>query len=212
VNDSAPSAKHYYYEYMTRRGFLRLASTGLMSAAWIRPAFARRPQGLDKFTVPGTACADVTPTPAAADDKTFVRGAPERSRLVEPGMAGQKLVLTGVVKGVVCGPIAGARIDFWQADSRGSYDSVGMKLRGSQLTGENGQYRLETIVPAAYGNRAPHLNAKIQATGKATLTTVLFLAGNPLNMRDPAYHPELVVNVSSSADGLTGRFDFILNA
>jgi protocatechuate 3,4-dioxygenase beta subunit len=190
---------------------MQLASTGLISAVWIRPASAAVPQGLDKFTVPGTACASVTPTPAVADDKTFMRGAPERSRLVEPGMTGRKLVLTGVVKGVVCGPIKGARIDFWQADSNGTYDPTGMKLRGFQLSGDNGQYRLETIVPGAYADRAPHLNARIQATGKPTLTTALFLADNPLNLRDSAYHPELVVNVTSSPDGLTGTFDFVLN-
>jgi protocatechuate 3,4-dioxygenase beta subunit len=170
------------------------------------------PQGLDKFTVPGTACANVTPTPAVGDDKTFMRGAPERSRLVEPGMTGRKLVLTGVVKGVVCGPIKGARIDFWQADSNGTYDPMGMKLRGFQLTGDNGQYRLETIVPGAYAGRAPHLNARIQVTGKPTLTTALFLADDPLNLRDSAYHPELVVKVTPSPDGLAGTFDFVLNA
>jgi protocatechuate 3,4-dioxygenase beta subunit len=197
---------------MTRRGFLQLASSGLIFAAWIRPARAADPQGLDKFTVPGTACANVTPTPAVADDKTFLGGAPERSRLVEPGITGRKLVLAGVVKGVVCGPIKGARIDFWQADANGKYDPAGMKLRGYQLTGDNGQYRLETNVPGAYADRAPHLNARIQATGKPTLTTVLFLADNPLNLRDPAYHAELVVRVTSSPDGLSGTFDFVLNA
>ena len=197
---------------MTRRGFLQLASTGLISAAWIRPANAAVPQGLDKFTVPGTACANVTPTPAVADDKTFLPGAPERARLVEPGMTGRTLVLTGVVKGVVCGPIKGARIDFWQADAKGTYDLTGMKLRGYQLTGDNGQYRLETILPGAYADRAAHLNARIQATGKPTLTTALFLADNAVTRRDPQYHAELVVKITSSPDGLTGAFDFVLNA
>jgi protocatechuate 3,4-dioxygenase beta subunit len=197
---------------MTRRGFLQLASTGLISAAWIRPANAALPQGLDKFTVPGTACANVTPTPAVPDDQTFLKGASERSRLVESGMTGQKLVITGVVKGVVCGPIKGARIDFWQADANGTYDPLGMKLRGYQLTGDNGQYRLETIVPGSYSGRAPRINARIQASGKPALTTALYFPDNKLNPRDPAFKPELVVKVTPSADGLIGTFDFVLNA
>jgi protocatechuate 3,4-dioxygenase beta subunit len=197
---------------MTRRGFLQLASTTLISAASVPAVNAARRQGLDKFTVPGTACANVTPTPAVPDDKTFRDGAPERARLVEPGMPGQKLVITGVVKGVVCGPIKGARLDFWQADAHGTYDASSMRLRGYQLAGEDGLYRLETVVPGSYSGRAPHLSARVQAAGKPTLTTALFLSDNPLNLRDPAYHAELVVKTSPSADGLAGTFDFVLNA
>ena len=104
-------------------------------------------QGLDKFTIPTVACKDEKPTPGVADDKTFRPGAPQRTRLADAGTPGQKLVLTGTVKGVVCGPIKGARVDFWQADARGVYDATGFRLRGYQMTDANGQYRLETIVP-----------------------------------------------------------------
>jgi protocatechuate 3,4-dioxygenase beta subunit len=194
---------------MTRRRLLKIALVSPALLAWRRLTFA---QGLDKFTIPTVACKDEKPTPAVADDKSFRPGAPQRTKLADAGTPGQKLVLTGTVKGVVCGPIKGARVDFWQPDARGVYDATGFRLRGYQMTDANGQYRLETIVPAASAGRARHLGAKIDAAGKPGLLTALFFPNDPANAHDPAFHAELVIQTTSDSGGVTATFDFVLNA
>ena len=194
---------------MTRRRLLEIAIVSPALLAWRRLTFA---QGLEKFTIPSVACKDEKPTPAVADDKTFRPGAPQRTKIAEAGTPGQKLVLTGTVKGVVCGPIKGARVDFWQADARGVYDATGFRLRGCQMTDANGQYRLETIVPAATVGRARHLGAKIEAAGKPGLLTALFFPDDPANAHDPAFRTELVIQTTTASAGLTATFDFVLNA
>ena len=194
---------------MTRRRLLKIALVSPALLAWRRLTFA---QGLDKFTIPTVACKDEKPTPAVADDKSFRPGAPQRTKLADAGTPGQKLVLTGTVKGVVCGPIKGARVDFWQPDARGVYDATGFRLRGYQMTDANGQYRLETIVPAASAGRARHLGAKIDAAGKPGLLTALFFPNDPANAHDPAFRAELVIQTTSDSGGVTATFDFVLNA
>jgi protocatechuate 3,4-dioxygenase beta subunit len=52
-----------------------------------------------------------------------------------------------------CRPLAGARVDFWQADGNGVYDNDGYRLRGYQVTDGRGRYRLETVVPGRYEPR-----------------------------------------------------------
>ncbi len=198
----------YYVQYMTRRRLLQIA----LAPAAVLVAGRAGAQGLEKFTVPTIACKDEKPTPGVADDKTFREGAPARSNLADATTPGQKLVLTGVVKGVVCGPIKGARLDFWQADARGVLDPTGFRLRGRQITDANGQYRLETIVPGSAAGRARHLNAKITAAGKPGLTTALFFPDDPATAKDPAFRPELVIKTTSSAGAMTATFDFVLDA
>src|SRR5262249_38724010 len=130
-------------------------------------------QGLGQFATPSVPCGDVKPTPAAADDATFKADAPLKASLVEPGMTGERLVPTWTVSGVVCGAIKGSRIDFWQADPQTGYDTKGFHLRGHVLSDDKGVYKIETILPAAYGGRVRHLNAKVTAAGKPTLVTQL---------------------------------------
>src|SRR5882724_9491909 len=46
----------------------------------------------------------------------FKPSSPERIQLIEPGMAGQPIELIGFVLSRSCKPVAGALLDFWQAD------------------------------------------------------------------------------------------------
>jgi protocatechuate 3,4-dioxygenase beta subunit len=193
---------------MTRRRLLQIA----FAPAVVLVCRQAAAQGLDKFTIPTVACKDEKPTPAVADDKTFRPGAPARTNLIDASTPGQKLVLTGTVKGTVCGPIKGARVDFWQADWRGIYDASGYRLRGHQLTDGNGRYRLETIVPAATAGRARHLDARIEAAGKPGLVTALYFPDDAANAHDPAFHADLVMKTASVPGSMTATFDFVLNA
>jgi protocatechuate 3,4-dioxygenase beta subunit len=197
---------------MTRRAFVQLASAALMSAAASRRLHAGTSQGLDKFTMPGTACKTETPTPAVAESATFRPGAPQKATLADPKTGGRKLILSGIVKGVVCGPVKGARLDFWQPDARGAYDMVGFALRGYQITDQNGRYRIETVVPPATSGRARHLSARVTAEGKPTLTTALFFPDESGNPKDATFRPELAMTITSRADGLAATFDFVLDA
>src|SRR5262245_36356706 len=79
------------YYMLTRRDILR-ASLALAALPVL-------PQGLGQFSTPTVPCGDVKPTPASADEATFKAGAPLKTSLVEPGMTGERLVLTGTVSG-----------------------------------------------------------------------------------------------------------------
>src|SRR5512143_2181986 len=89
-------------------------------------------------------------TPAEIEGPYYKPGSPARVSLLEPGMAGTPITLTGLVLTRSCQPIAGAWLDFWQANAQGEYDNRGYTLRGHQVTDANGQYTLKTILPGRY--------------------------------------------------------------
>ena len=93
----------------------------------------------------------------------YKSGSPERTNIAGTGTTGDKLIIEGYVFNRNCQPIAGAWIDFWQADGSGVYDNAGYNLRGHQYTDESGRYHLETVRPVEYGPRTAHLHVKVTA-------------------------------------------------
>src|SRR5215207_5264228 len=83
------------------------------------------PQATDAQTLAPTVACTGAPTPAQTEGPFYKAGSPERTSLLEPGMAGTRLVLSGTVLDASCQPIAGAWIDVWQADTNGVYDNRG---------------------------------------------------------------------------------------
>ena len=77
-------------------------------------------------------------TPELTEGPYFTANSPERASLLEDGMAGTKLIVTGYVYDTNCQPVANALLDFWQADANGVYDNSGYTLRGHQFTDANG--------------------------------------------------------------------------
>jgi protocatechuate 3,4-dioxygenase beta subunit len=151
------------------------------------------------------------PTPQQTEGPYYKAGAPRRTSLLEQGVAGRRLSLRGRVLTTDCRPLAGARVDFWQADGNGAYDNDGYGLRGYQLTDERGRYRLETVVPGRYEPRTPHIHVKLTPRGGSTVTTQLYLPGESRNESDPIYEPEAVISLSGRGSGAqTGKFDFIV--
>src|SRR2546430_8666628 len=146
------------------------------------------------------------PTPAQPEGPYFKPGSPMRTSLVEPGMAGTRLALSGRVLSRDCRPIAGARLDFWQADASGSYDNAGYRLRGNQTTGSDGRYVLETIVPGEYPGRTEHIHVKVQRPGMCTLTTQLYFPGVSRNQQDAIFDARLLLKIEPSPTGLTATF------
>lgn len=120
-------------------------------------------------------------------------GSPERSSLVDIGMLGTPVLIHGVVFDQYCNPIAGAKVDFWQADINGAYDNNGYTLRGHVLTDENGIYSLETIEPGLYTGRPPHIHVKVfTPDGVERLTTQMYFPGSE-NSSDVSVSPDLLV-------------------
>src|SRR2546423_12359663 len=115
-------------------------------------------------------------TPAQTEGPYFKPGSPARTSLIEGGMTGTRLLLSGRVVTLACAPVAGATLDFWQADAAGTYDNSGYRLRGHQLTDAAGRYSLETILPGEYPGRTEHIHVKVRAPGKDVLTTQLYFS------------------------------------
>ena len=150
-------------------------------------------------------------TVSNAEGPYYKSGAPERAVLVDPGMSGTRLLLTGQVLTTDCQPVAGALLDFWQADDRGQYDNTGYTLRGKQFADEMGRYRLETVVPGRYPGRTLHIHVKVSAPGGPVLTTQIYFAGEPGNESDGLIRPSLIVPLTDTAGGgKTATFDFVL--
>jgi protocatechuate 3,4-dioxygenase beta subunit len=152
------------------------------------------------------------PTIAQTEGPYYTPNTPERTSLLEPGMAGTKLVLTGYVLTTGCQPVARALVDFWHADDAGVYDNAGYRLRGHQFTDDQGRYTLETILPGLYPGRTRHIHVKVQAPNQPVLTTQLYFPDEPANGDDGIFRPELIMELQDAADGKAGAFSFVLEA
>lgn len=150
-------------------------------------------------------------TPAQTEGPYYTPDTPERTSLIEPGMTGTKLILTGYVLDANCQPIANAWLDFWQADAAGAYDNAGYVMRGHQFTDADGRYQLETMLPGLYPGRTRHIHVKVQAPGGPVLTSQIYFPGEAANASDQIFDPALIAEVETTADGLRGAFNFVIN-
>lgn len=149
------------------------------------------------------------PTPQQAEGPYYKTRSQERNNIAQ-NLAGEKIVITGFVFDKNCKAIPGAWLDFWHADSSGKYDNSGFNLRGHQYTNKDGGYVLETIVPAAYETRPPHIHVKVKAPDGPILTSQMYFPNENLNREDPIFNPALIMEVIETADGKTGTFNFVL--
>jgi protocatechuate 3,4-dioxygenase beta subunit len=134
----------------------------------------------------------------------FLAGSPQKASLVEPGMDGVPLMISGYVLTVDCKWIPGTKLEFWQADANGEYDLQGYRLRGHVFTDENGRYQIETILPAPYETRPRHIHVMVLPPGQPGLTTQLYFPGD-------SPYPELTVALSEDAQAATAEFNFVLD-
>lgn len=215
---------------MNRRFFARLglALPAPLAWGWLRHGQTTAAAVAQSDTSPTTAPSALAPTPACADDDAeetlaqtegpfFTPNSPERASLLEPGLAGRRLVVSGRVLSTGCEPVAGALLEFWQADDDGVYDNVGYRLRGHQFADDEGRYELETIVPGLYTGRTRHIHVKAQAPDRPELTTQLYFPDEPANDRDGIFDPALVVTMAEQTatatadDPRQAAFDFVLD-
>ena len=186
---------------VARRQFLR--TTGLLATGAL----------LGVRAVATPACVE---TEVNGEGPFYKAGAPERAVLVERGMPGTRLTLTGRVTGLDCRQLSGALVDVWQADAAGEYDNAGFTLRGRLYADRSGLYRLETIVPKRYpvgGTqqfRPAHLHFKVSAPGFELLTTQLYFPNDPHNATDSGFRRSLMLDPKNGGDGQLAQFDFVL--
>jgi protocatechuate 3,4-dioxygenase beta subunit len=150
------------------------------------------------------------PTPEQTEGPYYRPGPPRRTSLAGPGVEGRRLVLRGRVLSTDCRPLAGARVDFWQADGGGRYDNRGYRLRGWQRTDRRGRYRLLTVVPGRYEPRTPHIHVKVTPRGGDTVTTQLYLPGEARNRDDPIFDRRTVLMLGGARGSRRARFDFVV--
>jgi hydroxyquinol 1,2-dioxygenase len=107
-------------------------------------------------------------------------------------------------------PLAGARLEVWQSDDAGMYDSQddrqpAVNLRGTFIADQQGRYWFRTVKPSSYPvpvdgpvgelltatgrhpMRPAHIHFKVTAPGYRSLTTHLFVAGDPYLASDAVF-------------------------
>ena len=210
-----------------RRRFLHLLIAAPMAIAvgsrlgWLDVAAAEAPGSTETLLAARAPKRSLAPTPECGDDDDptpsetegpfFKPRSPKRTSLLEPGVAGTRLRLTGRVFSRRCRPIAGALIDVWHADDRGDYDNDGFRFRGHQYTDADGRYQLESILPGLYPGRTRHYHVKVQAAGSRVLTTQLYFPGEPENRRDGLFRSDLLVAMDKATGVRAARFHFVLD-
>lgn len=141
----------------------------------------------------------------------FVQGSPEveNGGDIAFGAAGEPCWVQGTVRDVDGRPVAGARIEVWEADDDGFYDvqygDERTAARGHLFSAEDGSYRFWAITPTPYpiphdgpvgqmleatGRsplRAAHLHFMVQANGFRTLVTHIFVRGDELLSSDAVF-------------------------
>lgn len=219
--------EQFNHKRLTRRRFQHLA-IGLPVPLTLAIAAARSAGiSLAQDSAPGTDAERtpvLAPTPRCGDEDDvdltepqtegpfFTPESPERISLLEEGMPGTELLLTGYVYSTACEPIEGALIDFWQANDAGEYDNVGYTLRGHQFTDAEGRYELTTIVPGLYPGRTRHIHVKAQAPNQPVLTTQLYFPDEPANETDGIFDPDLIIDMSDWVEEKRlGFFTFVLD-
>ena len=158
----------------------------------------RKPEGATESTVFGPFHRDGAPELPAGGNI-----APRDEKGIPTVVSGRVLTLDG-------GPIAGARLDVWQADSSGRYDSQyaetdELHLRGQFRTDEDGRFLIRTVRPVYYAiptdgpvgrmltatNRHPwrpaHIHFVVSADGYEPVTTHVFDDADPYLESDTVF-------------------------
>jgi hydroxyquinol 1,2-dioxygenase len=141
----------------------------------------------------------------------FVAGAPEVAYGgdLSRGASGQPCWVEGTVRGLDGKPVAGARLDVWEADGDGQYDvqydDDRTAARGHQFTDEQGRYAFWCVTPTPYpipddgpvGDllkaagrgpmRAAHLHIMVAAPGFHRLVTHIFVRGDAYQDSDSVF-------------------------
>ncbi len=167
--------------------------------------------GLSMLVVMMNARTPTGATPNTVLGPFHIDGSPEMAKDadISEGIEGEKLYVSGVVRGLDGEPIANAVLDVWQADTEGSYEAqipgANERLRAIFRTDQEGRYGLWTIAPKGYAipmdgpvgqligqteisyYRPSHFHAMVLAPGYQPLITHLFREGAPYLENDVVF-------------------------
>lgn len=194
--------------------------------------------GLSMATVGINAPDDPAATESTVLGPFFTADAPEvpLGGDLAGGAPGEPCWVSGSVYSTDGTPLAGVRVDVWEADETGSYDvqypGDVVAGRGWVTTDDDGEFRFWAVTPSPYpiphdgpvgellsaSGRSPmrpaHLHFRVEAPGHHTLVTHLFVAGDPYLDSDAVFgvRDGLVVDVEHDADRGTAtlRADLVL--
>ena len=157
----------------------------------------RKPEGATESTVFGPFHRECAAEMAAGDN-------------IAPRDSGTPMIVSGRVLDLGGRPIAGAKLDVWQADSSGLYDSQyadsgELHMRGMFHTDDEGRYLVRTVRPVYYAipddgpvgrmlratNRHPwrpaHVHFVVSADGYEPVTTHIFDDSDPYLESDTVF-------------------------
>jgi protocatechuate 3,4-dioxygenase beta subunit len=167
--------------------------------------------GLSMLSVAVNEVADSAATQSTVFGPFFVENSPEIALGgdLAAGAAGQPCWVEGTVHGVDGEPVAGARIDVWEADGDGlydvQYDGTRTANRGHLFSDADGGFRFWSVRPVAYpipsdgpvgrllaaagrgAMRPAHIHFMIRAPGYHKLTTHVFVAGDEYLGQDAVF-------------------------
>jgi hydroxyquinol 1,2-dioxygenase len=158
--------------------------------------------GLSMLTVAINATKHPDATESTVFGPFFLEGSPEipYGGDIAEGVRGEPCWVEGRVTDVDGTPLAGAKLELWEADDEGFYDvQQGATLagRGHTYTDDDGRYGFWSVRPAPYpipddgpvgdllkaAGRSPyrpaHIHFMVSHPGYETLVTHVFLAGSP---------------------------------
>lgn len=133
-------------------------------------------------------------------------------------------------------PLDKARIDVWQANNKGAYDTDDpsqppWNLRGIFVTGPDGRYEFRTARPASYpiptdgpvgallrlagrsNMRAAHIHAIVSAPGYRSVTTHIFVPDNPYLATDAVFgvRDSLIKQFREAGPGDPADVDYVVD-
>jgi protocatechuate 3,4-dioxygenase beta subunit len=156
-------------------------------------------------------CGDASPTISQTEGPFYSPRTPRKQDFRADG-AGQPITVFGFVVDQGCRPLENVLIDLWHADADGEYDNSGYRFRGHQISDASGRFVFDTIAPGLYPGRTRHYHVKLAAGGAEVLTTQLYFPDEAGNARDGIFDERLNMTLSSAADGLLARYDFVISA
>jgi protocatechuate 3,4-dioxygenase beta subunit len=125
-------------------------------------------------------------TPAAELGPFYKRRAPDSTQLRVPGDPGMPVSISGQVFDTRGEILPRAVIEVWQTNHLGRYDLDGYRYRARLLSGADGKYGFESVMPGHYPDRVcQHVHYLVTAPGHKPLTTQLYFATDPVFEGDP---------------------------
>jgi len=130
---------------------------------------------------------------------------PDLSRVEGREAIGERIIVSGTVRGEDGRPIAGTMIELWQANASGRYHhdrdehdapiDPGFRGEGRVFTDDDGRYQFVTIKPGAYpwknhpnAWRPNHIHFSLFGDAYASrLITQMYFPGDPLLAHDPIF-------------------------